>query len=304
MAIEEQENAFVVQAVAAHPFVQTWASLNNWGQQLLMYYVDDPIKNPHYYLTNDYWSTTNLPLLINTAKDCGRDHWGCGFKLSIDGSIWLHGFILFLGLGLIAWRLTRRDIFGRFNAAGRWMGNRLWLIACGSAGLSCEAPLAPAQSWDDDACGGLGMALILLVAVVVINAFVCGALSGPFPRYQARLTWGITEGGALAALSLAPVLAALKQLDWLTRIRAAALRQWARRRERRVDPAFLRFGLVGVAGFTVDYAVLHSLVGVRRPQSLRRPVRLLSGGGAGDLAAQSHLHLPQARRRTARCVRR
>ena len=45
------------------------ASLDNWGEQLAMFYVDDPIKNPHYYLTNDYWSTTNLPLLINTRQE-------------------------------------------------------------------------------------------------------------------------------------------------------------------------------------------------------------------------------------------
>jgi putative flippase GtrA len=30
--------------------------------------------------------------------------------------------------------------------------------------------------------------------------------------------------------------------------------------ERRLDPAFVRFGLVGVAGFTVDASVLHAMV--------------------------------------------
>ena len=239
--IEEQENAFVVAAVAHHPFLQIGASLDNWGQQLLMYYVDDPIKNPHYYLTNDYWSTTNLPLLINTAKDCGRDHWGCGFKLTDDESIWLHGGILAisllvivgrLGLMTTGWLLSRRDPDG--------------------------VPPALSFNWDTDA-GRATIALSLVVAVTIINAFVCGALSGPFPRYQARLTWGVTEGAALAALSLAPVLAALKQLDWLTRLRAIAIGLWARRRDL-LEADFLRFGLVGVAGFTVDYAVLHSLV--------------------------------------------
>jgi hypothetical protein len=33
---------------------------------------------------------------------------------------------------------------------------------------------------------------------VVLNALVCGALSGPFPRYQARIVWLFTA----AALGL------------------------------------------------------------------------------------------------------
>ena len=237
VAIEEQENAFVLSAVAAHPFVQTWASLNNWGQQLLMFYVDDPIKNAHYYLTNDYWSTTNLPLLINTAKDCGRDHWGCGFKLSIDGSTWLHGALLFLGLGAIGWRLCQRDVVGAIRAK--------------------------TLDWDDDAVR-LGVALALLVAVVLINGFVCGALSGPFPRYQARITWLVSEGAAVALISMAPMLATIR----LTDIPQAAASAWAGIMQwpivaqvmRRIDAHFLRFAMVGVAGFLVDYGVLHSLV--------------------------------------------
>jgi putative flippase GtrA len=32
--------------------------------------------------------------------------------------------------------------------------------------------------------------------------------------------------------------------------------------ERRIDPAFIRFGMVGVAGFTVDALVLHAMVGI------------------------------------------
>jgi putative flippase GtrA len=237
LAIEKEENVFVLSAVAAHPFWQVGESMVNWAQQFGMWYVDDPIKNPHYYLTNAYWSTTNLPLLINTAKDCGRDHWGCGFKLSIDGSIWLHGTLLFLSLGAIGWRLGQRDIFG--------------------------AVRAKAIDWEDDNIR-LGVALSLLVAVVLVNAFVCGALSGPFPRYQARINWLVSEAAAVGLISMAPMFASLRLQDGLAwsarlveRLRQAPL---VARFVGRLDGDFPRFAMVGVAGFTVDYAVLHSLV--------------------------------------------
>ena len=93
--------------------------------------------------------------------------------------------------------------------------------------------------------------------MVLINGFVCGALSGPFPRYQARITWLITAGAAVSAISMAPVFARLPFERWLAQILALPIvaKVW-----RKIDPAFFRFGLVGVAGFTVDYGVLHALV--------------------------------------------
>ena len=230
LKIEREETGFVIHAVLYDPVGQIGASIENWGEQLFMFYVDDPIKNPHYYLTNDYWSTTNLPLLINRARDCGRDHWGCGFRLSIDGSTWLHGSLLALGIFVIGWRLSRRDISGAVRTG--------------------------TLEWDTDAAR-LAMALLLLFAVVLINGFVCGAMSGPFPRYQARLTWLITAGAAISVISMAPAMAALRIRTWPDRIRALPL---VDRFARRIDPAFLRFGMVGVAGFAVDYTVLHALV--------------------------------------------
>ena len=130
----------------------------------------------------------------------------------------------------------------------------------------------------------LGMAISLLVAVVLINGFVCGALSGPFPRYQARITWLITAGAAVSLINLAPALAAVRYRIGMDRVFATPLgvtvSGWAqsassgfdRLRDRlsslpvvgpvvgRIDPAFLSFGMVGAAGFVVDYCVLHSLV--------------------------------------------
>ncbi len=270
LAMEKEENAFVLHAVLYDPVGQVIASLNNFGQQFLMFYVDDPIKNPHYYLTNDYWSTTNLPLLINTAKNCGRDHWGCGFRMTIDASTWLHGMILLLGLGLIVWRFCQRDIVTQLRGRPlEWRDDAVGFRARLRSLVRDIALQIRARSldWDNDSMR-LGAALTLLVGVVLINAFVCGALSGPFPRYQARINWLVTEGAAVALISMAPMLASLRPAGWWAWTVALTFRLTRRLRETpvaakvlsRIDPHFFRFGLVGVCGFTVDYAVLHSLV--------------------------------------------
>jgi putative flippase GtrA len=229
LQMEREENRFVLGAVAYDPLGTVVAGVENWGEQLGMIYVDDPLKNPHYYLTNDYWSTTNLPWLINHARDCGRDHWGCGPRMSIDGSYWLHGGLTILGLLLIGLRFSQRDIR--------------------------EGLMRRELAWDEDRTR-LVAAVGLLLAAVVANAFVCGALSGPFPRYQARITWLITAAAGLCVVTLQPLRFVAPA--WLERLRAHPVVQAV---ERRVDPAFLRFGLVGVAGFTVDAIVLHALVG-------------------------------------------
>ena len=116
LQMEREESSFVAHAVVFEPVQQVGASLQNWFWQLSMVYLDDPLKNPHYYLTNDYWSTTNLPWLINHAADCGRDHWGCSPRLSMDGSAWLHSSLFILGLILIGVRLLQADMRAGFKA--------------------------------------------------------------------------------------------------------------------------------------------------------------------------------------------
>jgi putative flippase GtrA len=108
----------------------------------------------------------------------------------------------------------------------------------------------------------------LLLAGYVINAAVCGVLSGPFPRYQARVAWIIPLAAAVVAQRLA------KDTPGQT---WDALRAWGLslfeqglRLARRVplfakildllDPAFMRFCVVGGVGFVVDGGVLHGLV--------------------------------------------
>ena len=41
----------------------------------------------------------------------------------------------------------------------------------------------------DDPVFRASIAAVLLLTAVILNAAVCGAISGPFPRYQARIVW-------------------------------------------------------------------------------------------------------------------
>ncbi len=234
LQMEHEENSFVLHAFLYDPVGQILASTSNWLQELVLVSLDDPLKNPHYYLTNEYWSTTNLPWMINRAADCGRDHWECAPRLSIDGSAWLHGGLTILGLGLVAWRVTRPDLRGIIaRREFDWHDNRTRLL----------------------------LLIALLLGAVVINALVCGALSGPFARYQARITWLITAAGSLSVISMLPARVGESVLARLQPIRALPLVQAV---ERRLDFAFLRYGLVGATGFAIDATVLHMLVGLAK----------------------------------------
>lgn len=232
LSMERQENSLVLASIAYDPIGQAVASARNWLEQLVMVELDDPLKNPHYYLTNAYWSTTNLPWLIEHAADCGRDHWGCAPRMTTDGSAWLYGVLCVAGVVIVIWRLCRADLKGAI--AHRRLG------------------------WDDERARHVAMVTLLLGAVL-INAFVCGALSGPFARYQARITWLITEAAGLSLLSALPLIRQARLPAW-----ALSVRTWptVQALERRIDPAFVRFGLVGVAGFSVDWLVLHAMMDI------------------------------------------
>src|SRR6202012_579744 len=95
--------------------------------------------------------------------------------------------------------------------------------------------------WNSDGAR-LAMALGLLVLVTLMNGFVCGALSGPFPRDQARITWIITAGAAVSVISMIPAMAALRWRTGSERLLGLPVVAEA---QRRIDLAFLRFGLVG-----------------------------------------------------------
>jgi putative flippase GtrA len=146
----------------------------------------------------------------------------------MEGSLWLHSGLFIVGLAVIGW----------------WISSKEMLEAMGSG----------AFNWKDERAR-LTMTIGLLLAAVLVNAFVCGALSGPFARYQARITWLVALGASMAVISTVP--ARLRLPAWAVRLRAHPL---VAAFERRFDFAFLRFGLVGTAGFLVHASVLNLMV--------------------------------------------
>lgn len=169
-AMQRDDVRFAAGTLAYDPAGVALAALRNWGETLVMPYVEEPLRSPHYYLTNAYWRDTHLPGLIEAMGGCGRDRLGCEPRFGRRASGWLHGAVFVLALGVLGWRLRRPDLRRLFRG---------------------ERDILAART---------AMLLGLVCAAAVLNALICGALSGPFPRYQARIAW-IVVAAAAAALA-------------------------------------------------------------------------------------------------------
>ena len=162
--LELDEPRFVLGTLAYAPWGQFKASATNWWKQLLLVEVDDPVRDPHYYMTDDYWAKTYLPDLIMAVAHCGRRGDQCPLRLTKTASAWWHGGIVLASL-----------------------------LAIGAAlGPLLRRPL------DADTRRLIALAGLILAAVF-FNAGITGVLSGPFARYESRLIWLVP---ALAAVAL------------------------------------------------------------------------------------------------------
>ncbi len=269
--MEKQETDFVIDTFLYDPIGQFAASMRNWGLQLVNFYVDDPLRRPLVFIVHNYWGHTNLVGLLRGVGPCGQSGELCEPRVQIsDLEILDNTLVGACLLGLIAALCQRRALLGAVQ------GRRL--------------------SWDDPLSRASAVCLFI-TAAIVINAGVCGAIAGVFARYQSRVVWLLPAETMLLALALVPARswAQLKtsvgldsvDLAWgrLTPTVHAAALEAARFRRRtlarafqlkagaleRIDPALLRFGVVGVVGFVVDATILNLLV---------------HGAGLNDLLAQ------------------
>ena len=173
MALEDEEPRFVLGTLRYDLGGEVRAALANWWQQAKRIEVDDPVRDPVYYLTDTYWKDTHLPELLNALNDCDPDSRGCAPKLTP--------------------RLSRR----------------LHAPVVGVAGLAVLGGLTAAFARQRRGVASddrrLAVIATLTTAGVILNAAVCGILSGPFARYQARLIW------------LLPFVALLFAADWWQR---------------------------------------------------------------------------------------
>ena len=245
VGMEKQEFAFVVGTVVHHPLAQFGASMENWGEQLVSFWVDDPLRPPWVFLRHDYWGKTNLVGLMRGVGECGKLGELCLPKIKIIDLEIVDIPIAALSLVAVIIALCQRQALGAVRRGG----------------FSWSEPTSRATA-----------ATLLIIAAIVINAGVCGIFAGPFARYQSRVIW------LLPAVAMLLPMALISEATWararlrlppiwietaeiaagsFTRARDAA---WAF--AGRFDPAFLRFGVVGAVGFMVDALVLHGLTGL------------------------------------------
>ena len=162
LRMEQEDVRFAVAETLASPLAEARASAWNAVQQFAQAYVDDPLKAQGFYVSDSFWRTTVLPRILPGADACPQAR-SCRPRVGKTVSWWLEGVGLVASLLAVGWRLSAADV-------------RSVLMRRTTA------------TWDDDRVRLL-TALGLIVILLVANAVVCGVLSGPFPRYQARLIW-------------------------------------------------------------------------------------------------------------------
>ncbi len=175
MRMEREDARFVLAVALADPWSEARASAWDAVQEFAMAYVDDPLKAQGFYVSDSFWRTTVLPRILPGAAACPRPT-SCRPHVDQAVSWGLEGMGIGLSVLVLAWRLSASDIRAVLvrRAGTDWRDDRVRLLTA------------------------LGMTAALLVA----NAVACGALSGPFPRYQARLIWLAPLMAALVAIGL------------------------------------------------------------------------------------------------------
>lgn len=153
IAIDREQSAFALHVIAADPIGVVMASTRNALQELVSVQLDDPLRDPHFYLTDPDWKDTFIADMVHKIADCGPREDLCRPRFNeAQSAVWHGGWFLGASL-LVAYAL------GRSGARPSRSRARLALLAG------------------------------LFAAALILNAIVTGALSGPFPRYQARLAW-------------------------------------------------------------------------------------------------------------------
>ena len=181
LRMEAEEAAFVKGAVLADPVGQIKASLENWADQLTRISVHDPLRDPRQFLANEYWKTTRLVDMIPTPQACKPIGPGCKPPFDMGLTKHWHELVMILAALFAAWRLSRPDV--RADLAER------------------------ADPWAR-AATPLVVATLILAGMIVLNAGVCGIISGAFSRYQARIVWLWPAAAGLIAIRLGLALPA------------------------------------------------------------------------------------------------
>lgn len=150
--IDREQIRFVLAAVAYDPGGAVRAAALNTWRTLTNVELEDPLRDPHFYLTDPEWRDTFIADLVHDMGPCDPDERGCKPRFDpLQLAPW-HGAVCAAAVAWIGWTAGRRRTRALFNDQ-------------------------------------LGPVLVLLLSAVLVNAAVTGILSGPFARYGARVAW-------------------------------------------------------------------------------------------------------------------
>jgi hypothetical protein len=182
LAVIREQSRFVLAAVASDPLRALGAAANNFAAQLITVGVDEGFKlDAHYWMT--YPPDFYLKTMAIRVDLCPEPRKACPARLPLAE--------------ISTWHLYATALTALYLAA--WLG----------------FAFARRRSADDDRRTFTAFAAALVFAVLA-NAAICGVLSGPFARYQARIVW------------LIPMLAIIAELRFP--LLTAPLRKWLRGR--------------------------------------------------------------------------
>ena len=200
--LEHEERGFVLHALAYDPLGEVAAAFRNWGKQLLTVGYDEPLRDPAYYLSDEYWKTTTLKPLLLREKRCDPEVGGCILHLP---AVLMSEIDAVVAVATLAWMsvvLARETIQRRPHPHIRPHPELVEGRGRGAPG----GRLVLRQAQDEANESGMGWrdaalrtraTVMLMVLAVAVNAAVCGVLSGPFARYEARLLWLIPAAALL-----------------------------------------------------------------------------------------------------------
>lgn len=179
LQLEAEQARFVRTVVLSDPLGVARSSMRNSIRQFGLFAVDEPLRDPCGLKHNWPWGQDFLRVLVLDPERCGRGE----MRLMSPPLIFAAQLAAVILSIYALWRLARSRDTAR---TGKLFGEL-------------------------DDIDRLLAATSLTVAAIVLNAMICGALSGPFPRYEARLIWLVPTLVLLAGASLAePSLARVR----------------------------------------------------------------------------------------------
>ncbi len=174
LALIAEQPGFVRDVVLHYPVQSALGALRNTGAQLVNFGLsNDYVMRPESWLG---FAASFYPRQILERIGCTAAA-ACGARPSLQVLTWIHAAVLVLSLGALVAAFAARG-----RVAPSEERTRFWLLAA------------------------------VIVAGVAINAALCGAISGPYARYQARIVWLIPMLAILAEARFPLLLPAAQRL--------------------------------------------------------------------------------------------